>query len=78
MTGYGGDNDGGGATSIVNYVLAGVQQNGVWNWTTPLYLPNQYFYVVGPLGTDTQGNLYGSTLDCGAHGHGTVWELSPN
>jgi uncharacterized repeat protein (TIGR03803 family) len=27
---------------------------------------------------DTTGNLYGTTLGCGTHGNGTVFELSPN
>jgi len=78
VVGYGGDSDGAEINAIFNYVLAGVQQNGVWNWATPLYLPNQYFYTLGPLGVDAQGNLYGSTFDCGAYGHGAVWQLSPD
>ncbi len=78
VVGYGRDNNGAEINAILNYVLAGVQQNGAWSWTTPLYLPNQYFYTIGPLGVDAQGNLYGATFDCGAHGHGAVWQLLPN
>ncbi|HTT82533.1 MAG TPA: choice-of-anchor tandem repeat GloVer-containing protein [Rhizomicrobium sp.] len=33
-------------------------------------------FLYGGLGIDKQGNLYGSTVDYGAHGYGTVFEVS--
>ena len=43
---------------------------------------NVHFTASGPLATDADGNVYGTTLDCGKYasgtnwGYGTVWEVA--
>ena len=36
----------------------------------------QLFASGGPLALDAEGNLYGTTVNCGAYNQGTVWKLS--
>ncbi|HUI84811.1 MAG TPA: choice-of-anchor tandem repeat GloVer-containing protein [Candidatus Binatia bacterium] len=34
-------------------------------------------YIPGTLSVDASGNVYGTAIAGGAHGHGTVWEITP-
>jgi uncharacterized repeat protein (TIGR03803 family) len=61
----------------VNKGTRGVIGHGGWRWDEPVYFWDEYFDAGGPMALDAQGNLYGTTYDCGAYGNGTVWQLSP-
>lgn len=37
----------------------------------------QTFANSGPLAMDAEGNIYGTTVNCGAYGKGTIWKYSP-
>jgi hypothetical protein len=45
-------------------------------WKSGIDFGNHRFNAWGPLGLDAQGNLYGTTFDCGKNNLGTVWELT--
>jgi len=47
-----------------------------WQFSTPMAWNDTYFHTGGALAIDAQGNLYGTTGDCGTHNLGTVWEFS--
>ena len=72
---------GGGAAGCLNPVLHGyifelARTNNGWIYSTPEYWNNTDFNISGGVSVDAHGNLYGTTLDCGAHNDGTVWEFS--
>jgi uncharacterized repeat protein (TIGR03803 family) len=48
-----------------------------WQYSTPVFFNGTPFNSDGALAIDTQGNVYGTTGDCGAYNKGTVWQLSP-
>ena len=72
---------GGGVAGCVNpvyhgYIFELTRSGDGWQYSTPMYWGNTTFDVGGALALDAQGNLYGTTSDCGSHQHGTVWELT--
>ena len=72
---------GGGAAGCVDPVFHGyifelARGNGGWQYSTPVYWDNTEFDAGGALALDAQGNLYGTTSDCGEYNKGTVWELT--
>jgi uncharacterized repeat protein (TIGR03803 family) len=64
-------------TDIVSYIFSLVPTNNGWKLGTPLLIDDQWFNAYGALATDANGNLYGTTYDCGKYGDGTVWMFSP-
>ncbi|MGO9562588.1 MAG: choice-of-anchor tandem repeat GloVer-containing protein [Candidatus Korobacteraceae bacterium] len=58
------------------YIFELAQGSGGWQFSTPMSWNNTYFDSSGALAMDAQGNLYGTTSDCGWHNQGTVWMLS--
>jgi len=56
-------------------------ENSQWTETIlhdfPVNDPSDGYNPIGRLAIDQAGNLYGATVFGGAHGHGTVYELSP-
>ena len=57
------------------YIFELTRGSDGWQYSTPVYWDNTMFDTGGALALDAQGNLYGTTSDCGMHQHGTVWEL---
>ena len=39
------------------------------------YSDNVAFTPNGPVAVDASGNVYGTTLDCGQNGLGTIWKV---
>ncbi len=85
-TGYGGEGCGPGqcsgkadSTDYSFYSFAFKASHGSdgWQYQDLVFLGNQDFSAAGDLALDAQGNLYGTTMDCGSYGAGTVWQLSP-
>jgi len=71
---------GGGAAGCYNPVLHGyifelTRGSDGWQYSTPVYWNNTLFDTGGSLALDAQGNLFGTTIDCGKYNGGTVWEL---
>jgi uncharacterized repeat protein (TIGR03803 family) len=71
---------GGGVIGCINpdafgYIFELARAGDGWQYSTPVYWDNTTFDTGGALALDAQGNLYGTTSDCGTHQHGTVWEL---
>ena len=71
---------GGGAAGCYNPILHGyifelVRSEG-WYYYNPVYWNSTKFDASGALAIDNQGNLYGTTSDCGTLNQGTVWEFS--
>lgn len=69
----------GGCINPVSYgfILEFIPTNGGWDEYQRAFWGLTYFPASGSLGVDAEGNLYGTTDSCGAHGWGTVWQLSP-
>jgi len=49
-------------------------RNDGWQFNVPVNWG--YWNPSGALAMDAQGNLYGTTSQCGAYGDGAVWKLS--
>ena len=47
------------------------------NFSDLWYSGNVEFIPGGPLAIDANGNVYGTTNDCGQYGKGTVWKVTP-
>jgi uncharacterized repeat protein (TIGR03803 family) len=47
------------------------------NFSQIWYSGDTEFTPAGPLAIDRNGNVYGTTWDCGKNGYGTVWKLTP-
>jgi uncharacterized repeat protein (TIGR03803 family) len=62
---------------IFSYVYKLARVNNGWQYSEPISFYDEWFDAYGPLATGAQGNLYGTTYDCGKYGGGTVWQLSP-
>jgi uncharacterized repeat protein (TIGR03803 family) len=58
------------------YIFELTRGNDGWQYSTPVYWDNTEFDTGGALALDAQGNLYGTTSDCGLYNQGTVWELT--
>lgn len=48
-----------------------------WQYSTPVFFDYTSFDTTGDIAIDAQGNIYGTTYDCGSHSNGTVWEFTP-
>ena len=59
------------------YIFKLVPEGDGWQYSTPVNWDNTEFPTDGALAIDAQGNLYGTTTDCGVHNAGTVWEFTP-
>jgi len=73
---YGTTSDGGTSGRGTVYMLT----RGGAAWTERVihsFKPGEGDRAMGPLAIDSQGNLYGTTYQGGAYGHGAVYELSP-
>ena len=71
----------GGAAGCINpvshgYIFKLTRTSSGWQISTPTFWNNTQFGAGGPLALDPQGNLFGTTLDCGRNQQGTVWELT--
>ena len=64
-------------SSVYSYIFKASYANGGWHYQDLEYLFSQFMYASGNLALDPNGNLYGTTYQCGAYGDGTVWQLSP-
>jgi uncharacterized repeat protein (TIGR03803 family) len=76
---YGTTNEGGGGGTVFKLTPA---KNGEWTETVlhrfaPKVHPGDGCFPDDAPVFDAAGNLYGTTEGCGAHGYGTVFELSP-
>jgi len=67
-----------GCINTVNYgyIFELARGSNGWQYSTPVAWDNTYFGTGGALALDAHGNLYGTTSDCGAYNHGTVWEFT--
>jgi uncharacterized repeat protein (TIGR03803 family) len=64
--------------AILNaYIFKLVPRGSGWQLTYPADFGDEWFNSNGMLSLDAQGDLYGTSANCGANGYGTVWELSP-
>jgi len=60
---------------VHGYIFKLTREGDGWHYSTPVYWDNTEFGAGGSLALDAQGNLYGTTIDCGMHKQGTVWQL---
>jgi hypothetical protein len=77
ITGGGSDGNCAGLKDIFGSAFQGARGSDGWQWTSLVYLWDQHFDTAGALAVDAQGNLYGTTSDCGKYGYGTAWQISP-
>lgn len=77
LWGTGGGTTGCSGSVSLGYIFELARNGGTWQYSTPVYWDNTEFSSDGALAMDAQGNLYGTTYDCGSHGGGTVWEFTP-
>lgn len=60
------------------YIFKLTRGSDGWQYSEPMvFQGNITFPADGALALDAQGNLYGSTNDCGKYKQGTVWQFSP-
>jgi len=60
------------------YIFKLTRGSDGWQYSTPfVFQGNITFPASGALALDAQGNLYGTTNDCGKYNQGTVWQFSP-
>jgi uncharacterized repeat protein (TIGR03803 family) len=57
------------------YIFELARTSDGWQYSIPVSWDHTTFDTGGALALDAQGNLYGTTSDCGTHQRGTVWEL---
>jgi hypothetical protein len=77
LWGTGGGTNGCAGSVSHGYIFNLERTGGTWQYSTPVYWDNTEFSTDGALAMDAQGNLYGTTSDCGVHGTGTVWQFTP-
>jgi hypothetical protein len=77
LWGTGGGTTGCGGSVSHGYIFKLAPEGDGWQYSTPIYWDNTEFSTNGALAMDAQGNLYGTTYDCGVHNDGTVWEFTP-
>lgn len=75
-TGSGADGDCMGTKDIFAWVVKGVRTSNGWQWSGLPQFWDEHFDAYS-LALDAQGNLFGTTYNCGKYGNGTVWQISP-
>ena len=76
-TGSGSQGCGGDHIPSHGYIFKLERAGDGWQYSTPIYWDDTIFIAGGALAVDANGNLYGSTGNCGRHNYGTVWEFTP-
>jgi hypothetical protein len=76
LWGTGGGYAGCGPAMFHGYIFELARTGDGWQFNTPAYWGST-FTAGGALAMDAQGNLYGTTNNCGSDNLGTVWEFTP-